>query len=421
MHPTPQAARRVTRLWLLSLTLASVAASADWPWFRGPGQEGMAADGERVRAWSDAPPTVVWRQPIGAGYSSVSVVGDRLFTMDADGEKEYVVCFGRQRGETIWRIEAGDFVQAELGDGGPRSTPSVADGIVYAVTSQAEVVALAVADGSRIWRKDLGEMGPAPRFGYASSPVVDGEAIILEVGDKDSSPGIVALDRRSGDVLWSSLEGPAGYSSALIAELGGQRQYVLFRRAGQEAVALSTSGEVLWRFPTPEALAAIVMPILVPPDRIFISTSDDSFGGHLIRIVRREGVLRAEEVWSQRLMRNHFNTSVPVGDYLYGFDNGTLRCLDLATGEGLWARRGFGKGSLVAADGYLFVLSDAGLVAQVRARPDAFEELGRIQVTEGRSWTAPSLAGGRLYVRDFDELVSLEVGAGVTTGEQEAP
>jgi outer membrane protein assembly factor BamB len=329
--------------------------------------------------------------------------------MDADETQEHALCLDAATGETLWKVDAGEFVQAELGDGGPRSTPTVVEGVVYTTTSQALLLALDAEDGTILWKRDLTEMGPSPRFGYAASALVDSETVILEVGDKDKSPGIVALDRETGEVAWSSLDGPAGYSSTIVAEIRGVRQYVAFRRAGQEAVGLSTSGEVLWRFPTPDALAAIVMPIFMPPDRIFLSTSDDSFGGHMIRVLAGDEGFEAEELWSERLMRNHFNTSVLVGGHLYGFDNGTLRCLDAATGEKRWAKRGFGKGSVVASGDLLYVLSDAGLVVLVRASPEGFEELGRSQVMEGRSWTAPSLANGRLYLRDFDEIVSLDI------------
>ena len=372
-----------------------------------------------LESWAEGQPTVVWRQPIGTGYSAVTAVGDRLYTMDADENLEHVLCLDMATGKMLWKVDAGEFVQAELGDGGPRSTPTVVDGVVYTTTSQALLQALDAEDGTMIWKRDLTEMGPSPRFGYAASALVEGDTVILEVGDKDKSPGIVALDRKTGEVAWSSLEGPAGYSSAIVAEIGGVRQYVAFRRAGQEAVGLSTSGEVLWRFPTPDALAAIVMPIFMPPDRIFLSTSDDSFGGHMIRVLAGDEGFEAEELWSERLMRNHFNTSVLVDGHLYGFDNGTLRCLDAATGEKRWAKRGFGKGSVVASGDLLYVLSDAGLVVLVRASPAGFEELGRSQVMEGRSWTAPSLANGRLYLRDFDEIVSLDVGGAVSKSSQE--
>ena len=390
---------------------------ADWPQFRGPDRAGVVAESGLLQSWSESQPVLNWRRSIGTGYSAVTVVGEHLYTMDADERQERVLCLDANTGETIWSVDAGEFVQAELGDGGPRSTPTVVEGLVFTTTSQALLLALDAGDGALIWKRDLTEMGPSPRFGYASSALVDDGVVILEVGEKEKDPGILALDAKTGELAWSSLEGPAGYSSAIVAEIGGVRQYVLFRRAGQEAVGLSTTGEVLWRFPTPKALAAIVMPIFMPPDRIFLSTSDDSFGGHMIRVTSAEEGFATTEVWSERLMRNHFNTSVLVEGHLFGFDNGTLRAIDAATGEKKWAKRGFGKGSVVAAEDLLVVLSDFGLVALVRATPERYEELGRSQVMEGRSWTAPSIANGRLYLRDFDEIVSLDLRAGAAAGQ----
>ena len=412
--------------WVLAVVIAGLLgamglSATDWPQFRGPDREGTVGDAGLLDSWVEGQPKVVWRQAIGTGYSAVSAVGDRLYTMDADESQEHVLSLDAATGETVWKVEAGEFVQAELGDGGPRSTPAVADGVVYTTTSQAILLALTAEKGELLWKKDLKEMGPAPRFGYASSALVDGEVVILEVGDKEKAPGIVALNRKTGELVWSSLEGPAGYSSAIVAEIGGVRQYVSFRRAGQEAVALATDGEVLWRFPTPDALAAVVMPIFVAPDQIFVSTSDDSFGGHMLRVIPGDDGFTVEELWSERLMRNHFNTSVLVEGNLFGFDNGTLRCLDAATGEKRWGKRGFGKGSVVAAGDLLYILSDAGLVVLARATPDGFAELGRLQAMEGRSWTAPSLANGRLYLRDFDEIVSLDIHGVATTGQKGAP
>ena len=404
---------------MFCLLAAPLAHAADWSQFRGPDRAGVGEEEGLLDSWIDTQPTEVWRQSLGTGYSAVTAVGDRLYTMDADESQEHVLCLDAATGETVWKVDVGPFAPAELGDGGPRSTPTVEAGVVYTATYQSRLLALDAKDGSILWERDLTELGKVPRFGYSVSPLVDEGRVIVEVGDAEKSPGIVALDRQSGETLWSSLEGPAGYSSAVVAQIHGVQQYLLFRRAGQEAVSLSTSGEVLWRFPTPDALATIVVPIFVAPDRVFLSTSDDSFGGHMIRIVHDGGEFRAEEVWSERLMRNHFNTSVLVDGYLFGFDNGTLRCFNAETGERCWAKRGFGKGSVVAADGLLYVLSDAGLVALVRASPEGYEELGRLQVMEGRSWTAPSIANGRLYLRDFDEIVSLDIRGDTATGSQE--
>ena len=402
----------VSGLLLCSLLVAPWARAADWPQFRGPDRAGLGNEEGLLESWIDSPPVEVWHRSIGSGYSAVTAVGDHLYTMDADEDQEHVLCLDAATGEVVWQVDVGSFVQAELGDGGPRSTPTVVDGVVYTATYQSRLLAMNAKDGSIVWEEDLAELGKVPRFGYSISPLVDEDRVIVEVGDADKSPGIVAFDKETGAMQWSSLDGPAGYSSAVVAEIHGVRQYLLFRRAGQEAVSLSTSGEVLWRFATPDALATIVLPIFVAPDRVFLSTSDDSFGGHMIQIQHQGERFQAEEVWSERLMRNHFNTSVLVDGNLYGFDNGTLRCFNADTGERCWAKRGFGKGSVVAADGLLFVLSDAGLLALVRASEGGYEELGRLQVMQGRSWTAPSIAHGRIYLRDFDEIVSLDIRSG---------
>ncbi len=357
--------------------------------------------------WPEDGPPVVWRRPIGGGYSAVVAVGERVYTMDADDDDEAVLCLDAATGATLWRVPVGPFVQRELDDGGPRSTPTVAGDLVVAVSSSARLVALATADGELRWQRDLTEWGPVPRYGYATSPLVDGGLVVVEAGKPEAGPGILAFDLKSGELAWGALEGPTGYASPVAAEIGGVRQVVVSR--GREVAGIGLDGTLLWRHET-EPRAAIPTPLFLPPDRIFVSTADDASGGQMLRVIREGDGFRVEELWSQRLMRNHFNTSVAVGGHLYGFDNGTLRCLDAATGERRWAKRGFGKGSLVAAGDLLLVLGDAGMVATVRADPAAYREGGRLQVTAGgRAWTEPSLADGRLYVRDFDEIVSLDL------------
>ncbi len=387
--------------------VAGLAGGADWPQYRGPSRLGKIAEPDLARGWPAGGPEVAWRRPIGSGYSSVVGAGDRLYTMEATAEEEAVLALDADTGETVWRVPVGPFVEAELGDGGPRSTPAVNDGSVVAVSSQGRMVALSAGDGELLWEKDLTEWGAVPRFGYSMSPLVDGDLVIVEAGERQKEPGVLAFDRATGELRWSALQGPTGYTSPVVTTIGGVRQYVFARFT--EVVALSVTGEVLWRHEVAPH-AAIPMPVLVGPDRIFISSSEDTFGSRMVRVTREGDGYRTEEVWNQRLMRNHFNSSVEVGEHLYGFDNGTLRCLDAANGDRLWSKRGFGKGSLVAAGDLLFVLSDGGIAAQVHADPTGYREGGRLQLTGGgRAWTEPSVANGRLLVRDFDEIVSLEL------------
>jgi outer membrane protein assembly factor BamB len=185
-------------LFVPCLFVASLAGAADWPQFRGTDREGVGSEEGLLTTWEEGQPAIVWRQPIGTGYSAVTIVGGRLYTMSADDSHEHVLCLDAATGETVWKVEAGSFVQAELGDGGPRSTPTVDDGVVFTATSQSSLLALDADDGSILWTRDLTELGKVPRFGYSTSPLVDQGVVIVEVGDPDKSPGIAAFDRVTG-------------------------------------------------------------------------------------------------------------------------------------------------------------------------------------------------------------------------------
>jgi outer membrane protein assembly factor BamB len=216
----------------------------------------------------------------------------------------------------------------------------------------------------------------------------------------------VAFDKKSGEERWTTGEGAAGYSSGFAVNIDGVRQLVFARTATSEIVALLPDGKVHWRYEW--KAGPIAMPVLVLPNRIFVSSGQD-IGASLLQIDTRDGVPVVSEAWASRSMKNHFGSSVLVGDHIYGFDNATLRCLSAATGERVWARRGFGKGTLVAADGMLYVLSDSGVLALIEATPEEYREKARFQAMTGKAWTAPALAHGRLYVRDQDELSCLDI------------
>jgi outer membrane protein assembly factor BamB len=384
--------------------------AAEWPQFRGPDRQGTSAESGLLAGWAAGQPAELWRRSIGVGYSSVTIAGDRLYTMAAVEGEELVLCLDPSSGDELWRAAVGPSKASDMDDSGPRSSPTVVDGVVYAASSAARLVALSAADGAPLWQRDLTSQESAPRFGYSISPLVDAGQVVVEAGASEEDPGVLALEARTGELRWSALAGPAGYSSPIVVEIAGRRQYVFFRRAGAEVVALSPGGEVLWRHPT-AALAIVTMPVFLPPDRIFVASADDVFGGLMLRVSEVGGAFAVEEVWSERLMRNHFNTSVLVDGHLYGFDNGTFRCLDAETGEKKWARRGLGKGSLLAAGDLLFLLGDDGSLVLAPASPEGFREAGRVQAMNGRAWTSPSLAGGRIYMRDFDEIVAYDVRA----------
>ena len=409
-HPSAPLAILVTAALALTVPLAA----GDWPQYRGPDRSGVVSESDLLSSWIDEAPGIAWRRPIGEGFSGMAIHGERLYTMEAVGSEEALLAIDRASGETTWRTVVGETDEFFPG-AGPRSTPTVAGNRLYTVSSKSRLLAVGTANGEIVWEHDLTQYGPVPRYGYSASPLVDGDNVVVLAGDRGKGPGVISFDRGSGEIRWQALEGPTGYSSPIVAEIGGSRQYVFSTFSG--IVGLATDGELLWQHDT-DPKTALPMPVFVPPDRIFVATADDSFGGMLIRVEAGEDGFRTAEVWRERLMRNHFNTSVLVDGFLYGFDNATFRCLDAATGERRWAARGFGKGSLVASGDLLFVLSDTGEVALVEATPEEYREAGRLEVMQGRSWTSPSLADGHLYVRDFDELVSLDLrGASGTAAE----
>ena len=425
--------------------MADQRTSPDWPQYRGPDRDGTVEATGLADAWPATGPVQLWRRAIGSGFSTVVARGDLAYTMDAVDDEEAVLALDIATGETKWRTVLGVPMESEFGRG-PRATPTLAGDRLYTVTSQSNLVALDAKTGKLLWQKDLTSFGPPPRFGYSSSPLVLKdevsndevlrEVVVVDIGtqdlidaaraeaeaearknDPETEPEVVvppqvgavaAFDAETGEMTWrGGFPGGAGYTAPIVLTLGGVEQMVFVRR--DSAVGVDFEGHELWTFPT-EPTAAIAMPVQLSDDVFFMSTSDDHFGGKALRVSRAEdGSWNVEEAWSERLMRNHFNTSVALDGVLYGFDNTTFKALDAATGERLWAHRGFGKGSLLAAGDLLYVLGDTGELALVHATGEGYRETGRVQAMTGKAWTSPSLAAGRIFVRDHDEIVAYDV------------
>jgi outer membrane protein assembly factor BamB len=216
----------------------------------------------------------------------------------------------------------------------------------------------------------------------------------------------VALDKKTGKIRWSALNGEAGYVTPLAVTIDGTRQYVFVRTATGDVVSVLPDGKVHWQYTWKQG--AIASPLFLPPNRIFASATDD-IGAVLLEIGTADGKAAVREVWKNRLMRNHFSSSVLYEGHIYGFDNATLKCIVAETGEQKWVQRGYGKGSLIAADGLLYILSDQGQLILAEATPEGFHEKGKVQVLEGRTWTAPVLSHGRLYLRNDKEMIVFDV------------
>ncbi|MEM7355048.1 MAG: PQQ-binding-like beta-propeller repeat protein [Acidobacteriota bacterium] len=415
---TTQHLRRRMAVLALGL-LAQPSLADDWPQIRGPQRDGIASISEVEPAWN---PALAWRRPIGEGFSGIAVVGSALYTLAAEDGREVVLSLHVGDGVERWRQELGPTFQNEFGNG-PRSTPAVADGTVYVLSSHGLLAALDAVDGHARWQVDLPTTvgSHVPRFGYSPSPLIDSDAVLLEVGGGDGR-SIAAFDRTTGAVRWTAHSDRLGYASPIILGAASDPKRQLIFVTPTWVVGLSPVGETLWRWPIPDGSAIdqpIAMPVAIAEDRLFVAHRATG-GSALLRLPSPGERVEPETIWESSRFRNHLSSAVVVGGHLYGFHNAIFRCLDATTGQECWAHRGFGKGSLIARGYQLLVLADDGQLAGVRADPRSFQEIGRLQALEGRSWTAPAAAGEALYLRNHQEIARVDFSAGPASRKQTA-
>jgi len=391
------------------ILFAPTAEAADWPQFRGPHQTGISPETIRTD-WPEDGPRVLWRAPLGKGFSGISEVDGRLYTLFGDGKGTFVVSFDAATGREAWRYRLDGHYSNSFGDG-PRSTPTVRDGVVYALSAQSTLAALDAATGKEVWVQDLKKTYGArlPTWGVAASPLVEDGRIYLDVGGREGY-SVMALDRKTGAALWGSQSDIPGYSTPVIEIIDGQRQLFVF--SGTQIVGLDPdNGRLLWKkkWRTDYDVNAAT-PIFVPPNRVLVA-SGYGVGAALLEIGRTESGWTADEAWTTRGMKNQFSSSIAHQGTLYGFDDGTLKALDLTDGDERWKVRGFGHGSLTLAGDHLVVLGDKGQLAVVEATPEEYREKAKTQIFRGKTWTVPTVADGRLFVRDENEIVALDVAA----------
>ncbi len=394
-----------------ALALPAAAPAADWPMFRGPGASGVSPETGLLAAWPAAGPSEVWRVPLGEGYSGLSVVGGRMYTLYADAQDELVVALDAATGKELWRYR----LDAKYFDGqgnGPRSTPTVEGGTVFAYGARAKLAALDAESGRLLWSQDLKKSFGArpPQWAVSTSPRVWGDLLLVDAGGREGA-SIVALDKRSGVVKWTAGTDVQGYSTPLVIAVGGKDVAVFF--TGSKIVGLDPAGgEIHWSLGWETSYDVnAATPVFVPPDRVFLS-SGYGVGAVMLEVTAKGGKTAATEVWRSKGMKNQFSTSVYHAGHLYGFDDSILKCLDAATGEEKWKARGFGHGSLMLADGRLYVLSDRGTLALVEATAESYKEVARFEPLDGKCWTMPTVAGGKLFVRNEKVVAAYDVAGG---------
>jgi outer membrane protein assembly factor BamB len=340
---------------------------------------------------------------LGNGYSSVSIAGGRVYTLGQRGETEFVMAFDAGTGKKLWETGIGAPYRERRGDG-PRSVPTVEGEKLWAFAADGSLVCLNAKTGAKIWSisavKDHG--GSVPHWGYSESPLIDGNRLIFNAGGQGTA--VVAVNKDTGKPIWKSQSDPAAYSSAILATVGGTRQVLTFTSKGALGLR-ADNGELLWRYDNVANRTANIATPIFHDNHVFYSSAYGT-GAALLKLSAEGGSVKATEVYFTREMMNHYSSSVLVGNTLYGFSNAILVAMKFATGEVLWKDRSVGKGSVIYADGMLYVLGENGTVALVRPSPDSYEEVSRFSFakSEWPTWAPPAIAAGRMYIRDQDIL-----------------
>ena len=395
---------------LLAADLSGRQTGQEWFQWRGPNRDGHSAETGLLQTWPKSGPQLAWRASgVGNGYSSFSTSGGRLYTLGARGNVEYVTALDRATGRKVWEYQNGRRYENDRGDG-PRSTPTVDGDRLYVLGGSGDLTCLDAATGKRIWTINLVQKfgGVNPYWGYSESPLVIGDRIIVNAGGSRAS--IVAVSKADGSTLWQQHNDGAGYSSPVLMRTGSLNQVIFFTDSRTLAVD-PRDGRLLWSYSKAANGTANVATPIVRGTRVFVS-SDYGTGAALLEVRAAGNLATANEIYFTRDMRNHHASSVLVGDYLYGYSSSILTALAFDTGKPAWRDRAVGKGSLIFADGRLYLYSEGGVVGLAEASPAAYREYGRFTIPQqsgSPTWSHPIIAGGLLIVRDQDEVFAYNV------------
>ncbi len=389
----------------------STATDFNYPQFLGSARNGKISGIKLISDWETRPPKQMWRQPIGEGWSGFAVVGDFAITQEQREEKELVVCYDLKSGKIYWQhseVARFDSV-AFLGGIGPRATPTISDGRVYALGGSGILNCLDLKDGNQIWVKNIINENNAQliEWGVAGSPLVLDSLVVVSPGGTNGH-SLVAYHRDTGEQIWSAGNDRAGYSSPLVTTIAGIRQILIFNWDNVVAHAPNT-GEILWQFPWTGNTQRVAQPVILSGDRVFI-TSGYGVGSKLLKINKdMNGNISPTLLWKSNRMKAKFANVIAIDEFIYGLDDGILACIDLKAGKRQWKKGRYGHGQMILVDNLLLITTEKGDVVLVEPSPEEHKELARFSAIEGKTWNNPALAGPYLLVRNGQEAACYEL------------
>jgi outer membrane protein assembly factor BamB len=396
--------------------LCATALAGDWPQFLGPQRDGTATSEAVIAPFPPAGPKVVWSKSVGQGFSGPAVVGGKLVLFHRIDDKEVVECMDTKTGATLWSAGDPTHYQDDFGfDEGPRATPTIDKDRIFTFGAEGTLTCRELGSGKTVWQVDTKAQYTAGKgyFGLACSPLIDGDAVILNIGGGPGA-GIVSFDKSTGKLLWKTSDDEASYSSPTSATINGQRYLLVFDREGLVALEPATGktrSQLHWRSRSAASVNAATP--IVMNDQIFISASYGT-GAALLKFKEPA----PETIWSgDDILSNHYATSVYHAGFLYGFDGRTeggpnFRCVEFATGKVRWSQDNFGAGTVLSVGDQLLIMTEKGELILAAATPDGFKRISRAQILPFQVRAYGALADGHFYARSKDKLVCVDLRGG---------
>lgn len=401
------------------------ASAGDWTDFRGPARDSRLMGARINPDWKAHPPKQVWRKRIGPAWSSMTVIGDRLYTQEQRAEQEAVTCYSTADGREIWEFRYRDRFEEAVSGTGPRATPTFANGKIFAQGAAGQLVCLDAANGKEIWSIQLvkDHAGVIPTWGYSSSPLVVDQLVVAYVGAPDGH-GLAAFDTQTGRLAWSSGKSGHSYCSPQLFTSQGVKQVLLSSDFGLEALDPAT-GKPLWDHEwTIVGMNRVTQPAVVSDTQLLLGTGVGPEQGLRKLSLSNTNGWSAKPEWTSRAMKAYFNDAVLHQGHLYGFDTSRFVCVDAASGKLKWkdgGRNGNGQVLLLAEQGLLLILAADGTLALCEANPEGPKELARVRGIEGKTWNHPVVHQGRLYIRNAQEIACFELASENATATTRRP
>jgi outer membrane protein assembly factor BamB len=411
--------KRLLPLWILSCAgfgfiLVRSAAADDWPQWQGKNRDAICRETGLLKEWPEEGPPLAWKTTgLGEGFSTVSVVGNVIYTQGhIDGKQCVIALDAGNKGKLIWRKDFAPVSFDGAGHPGARPEPTIDGDRLYTTGISGELVCMDVKDGRIVWQKDFVKDfgGIRPKWGYAESPLIDGPWLICTPGGEKNT--IVALDKTNGEQIWGAAVGdPAGYASVIKATIDGVKQYINMTGKGVIAVR-AADGKFLWRYDAPASKVSNISTCIASGNSVFAACGY-KMGGGRVDIKRSGDEFQAKEVFFTKKMQNHHGGVILHDGMIYGCsDPKDLTCIDFNTGDVKWSDKSSGKCSILYADGMLYCRDENGPISLVEATPDGFKLKGRFKQPDRsklNSWPHPVIANGMLYIRDQDVLLCYDV------------